>query len=74
MLTDIEEEFGIDRGKSGFIQTSFIILYSVGAPLFGYLGDRYSRKWLMIVGIAAWGTSTLVATFMPVRFHMNIHN
>ena len=69
MLSDIEDEFGIDRGKSGFIQTSFIIMYSFGAPLFGYLGDRYSRKWLMIAGIAAWGSCTLAATFMPVRFH-----
>ena len=43
MLPDIQEEFEIsDAGKAGFIQTAFVIMYAVGAPSFGYWGDRYS--------------------------------
>ena len=36
------------------------------APLFGYLGDRYSRKYLMAVGIFFWSLATLLGSFMPV--------
>lgn len=35
------------------------------APLFGYLGDRYSRKWLIIFGISFWSAMTLVGSFIP---------
>lgn len=36
----------------------------VCAPIFGYLGDRYSRKWIMILGVALWSGTTLVGSFM----------
>ena len=42
VLPDIQEEFEItEAGKAGFIQTAFVIMYAVGAPSFGYWGDRY---------------------------------
>lgn len=34
------------------------------APLFGYFGDRYSRKWIMILGVALWSGTTLIGSFM----------
>lgn len=37
----------------------------VFAPIFGYYGDRYSRKFIMGFGIALWSTTTLVGSFMP---------
>lgn len=36
----------------------------VFAPIFGYLGDRYSRKWIMILGVALWSGTTLAGSFM----------
>lgn len=36
----------------------------VFAPIFGYLGDRYSRKWIMIMGVALWSGTTLLGSFM----------
>ena len=32
------------------------------APLFGYLGDRYSRKWILVFGLSMWSLSTLVGS------------
>ena len=44
VLPDIQEEFEItEAGKAGFIQTAFVIMYAVGAPSFGYWGDRYAH-------------------------------
>lgn len=34
------------------------------APIFGYLGDRYSRKAIMAFGITLWGATTLLGSFM----------
>jgi hypothetical protein len=35
----------------GLLQTAFVVCYMVFAPVFGYLGDRHSRKWLLGIGI-----------------------
>ena len=62
----ILEDFDIhEESKGGLLQTAFIICYFASAPVFGYLGDRYSRKYLMIFGILAWTACTLVSSFMP---------
>ncbi|KRT86302.1 membrane transporter [Oryctes borbonicus] len=51
---------------AGLLQTSFILSYMVFAPLFGYLGDRYSRKLIMALGVALWSLTTLLGSFMNV--------
>lgn len=35
------------------------------APCFGYLGDRYNRKYLMSVGICFWSVVTLASSYTP---------
>ena len=67
VLEDIEKEFDMDKEwMGGLIQTAFTVFYIIGAPVFGYFGDRYSRKWLIILSIVMWSTSTMVSTFMTV--------
>ncbi|XP_055418120.1 protein spinster homolog 1 isoform X4 [Bubalus kerabau] len=65
VLPDIEQFFDIGDGSSGLIQTVFISSYMVLAPVFGYLGDRYNRKYLMCGGIAFWSLVTLGSSFIP---------
>uniref|UniRef100_A0A8P4JZE6 Protein spinster homolog 1 n=1 Tax=Dicentrarchus labrax TaxID=13489 RepID=A0A8P4JZE6_DICLA len=65
VLTDIENYFGIDDGKSGLLQTVFICSYMFLAPVFGYLGDRYNRKLIMSVGITFWSAVTLASSYTP---------
>ena len=69
VLEDIEDEFDMtDEWMGGLLQTAFIICYFASAPLFGFLGDRYSRKWLIISGIFIWSCCTMASSFMPVSF------
>jgi MFS family permease len=35
------------------------------APLFGYLGDRYKRKWIIVFGVSLWCLMTLLGSFVP---------
>lgn len=51
--------------QEGLIQTAFVVIYMLAAPIFGYLGDRYSRKIIMALGIIVWGALSLAASFMP---------
>jgi len=68
VLSQIGENCGdnwdLQADQKGLIQTSFVICYFASAPIFGFLGDRYSRKWLMAIGVLAWGTCTLISSFM----------
>ncbi|XP_030379045.1 protein spinster isoform X1 [Scaptodrosophila lebanonensis] len=65
VLSDIQKDFEIADDAAGLLQTAFVIFYMVFAPLFGYLGDRHSRPWIMAVGVALWSTTTLLGSFMP---------
>jgi len=64
VLDQIRQDFGANKSMMGLIQTAFIISYMVFAPLFGYLGDRYSRKNIMAAGVFLWSLFTLIGSFM----------
>ena len=44
ILSQVQEYYKISDTEAGFLQTIFVISYMIFAPVFGYLGDRYSRK------------------------------
>lgn len=71
ILDPFSKEMCLSMGKErctsadeGFVQTLFMVFYLVCAPLFGYLGDRYSRKYTMVVGVLLWASLSLAASFM----------
>ncbi|XP_054167225.1 protein spinster homolog 1-like [Oppia nitens] len=65
VLNQIESYYGLNHSQSGLLQTAFIFSYMIFAPIFGYLGDRYSRKWIMIFGIILWSLATFLGSFVP---------
>ncbi|KAG8228686.1 hypothetical protein J437_LFUL008675 [Ladona fulva] len=64
ILTDIQKHFGIGDAKGGLLQTAFVLSYMVFAPLFGYLGDRYNRRFIMAAGVFLWSLTTLLGSFV----------
>jgi MFS transporter, Spinster family, sphingosine-1-phosphate transporter len=64
VLTDIQDAFDINDDDGGLLQTVFILSYMIFAPIFGYLGDRFSRKAIMAFGITLWGLTTLLGSYM----------
>ncbi|VDK83891.1 unnamed protein product [Onchocerca ochengi] len=67
VLTEVQEFFSIDDTGAGLLQTVFIIFYMIFAPLVGFFGDRYNRKWIMITGIAIWILAVLASSFVPAN-------
>jgi MFS family permease len=64
VLNDVQVFYKIDYSQAGLLQTSFIISYMLLSPLFGYLGDRYNRKYIMAGGIFFWSAVTLAGSFI----------
>lgn len=53
----------INDGDAGRLVTAFMIGYFLTSPLFGFLGDRASRKWLIAAGIFVWSIGTVLTGF-----------
>ncbi|XP_028042764.1 protein spinster isoform X2 [Bombyx mandarina] len=64
VLNNVKTEFEIGDGKAGFLQTVFVVAYMLFAPIFGYLGDRYSRRVIMASGVALWSLTTFFGSFL----------
>ncbi|XP_048746998.1 protein spinster homolog 1-like isoform X3 [Ostrea edulis] len=64
VLVDIQNYYKIGNSDAGLIQTVFIISYMIFSPIFGYLGDRFNRKFIMGGGIALWSLLTLSGSFI----------
>lgn len=67
MMDDIRHDpfFHVNNDRDlGLLQTAFVLCYMLFAPIFGYMGDRYSRKWIMILGLTLWALSTFIGSFM----------
>ncbi|XP_011910992.1 PREDICTED: protein spinster homolog 3 isoform X3 [Cercocebus atys] len=68
VLLDVQEVFQISDSHAGLLQTVFIGCLLLSAPVFGYLGDRYSRKTTMSFGILLWSGAGLSSSFISPRY------
>ena len=66
LLDGIQKYFDIQDNNSaaGLLQTVFICSYMVLAPVFGYMGDRYKRKYIMAAGILIWSGTVYASTML----------
>ncbi len=53
-LSTIQAEFGLTNAEAGALMTVFMMVYMLACPIFGWLGDRYSRKYLIATGVFLW--------------------
>jgi MFS family permease len=54
----IKEALSLSDTQLGLLGSAFLFSYFVVSPLFGWLGDRFSRTRLMAVGVAVWSLAT----------------
>ena len=60
----IQREFHATDQQMGALGTAFFGVYMIAAPLTGWLGDRFSRKPLIITGATLWSLATLAALWV----------
>jgi MFS transporter, Spinster family, sphingosine-1-phosphate transporter len=58
VLPKIGEQFSVGKRDQGLSASMFLITYTVIAPLFGWLGDRWSRWKLIAVGVILWSLAS----------------
>ncbi|RJP18596.1 MAG: MFS transporter [Candidatus Abyssobacteria bacterium SURF_5] len=58
MLPLIKDEWALSDRALGMLVSAFIFTYMIFSPLFGWLGDRYARKWIAGAGVAGWSITT----------------
>jgi MFS family permease len=61
VLPALQQDLGLDDDQGGTLGTAFMLGYFVTSPLFGFLGDRLPRKWLIALGIFVWSLGTLLS-------------
>ncbi|XP_029303877.1 protein spinster homolog 3 [Cottoperca gobio] len=68
ILPNIQRFFNIRDSTAALIQTVFICSFLLLAPLFGYLGDRYNRKYIMIGGLSVWLVMAAASSFVTQSY------
>ncbi len=59
VLEPIKKELNISNDADmGRLATAFMLGYFITSPIFGYLGDRISRRKLMAIGVIGWSLGT----------------
>ncbi|HVU89968.1 MAG TPA: MFS transporter [Pirellulales bacterium] len=54
----LKEQFNFSKTELGWIKSSFMIVYAVSAPFAGQVGDRVSRKLVILSGLYVWSAIT----------------
>jgi MFS family permease len=61
VLTPLKNELNLSDGQLGITRTAFMLGYFLTAPIFGWLGDRMPRRWLVAAGVFVWSLGTLLS-------------
>ncbi len=61
MLPVIALQFALGHEQEGQVASAFVIGYTLFAPIFGVLGDRYRRPTLMFIGVLVWSLATILS-------------
>lgn len=60
-----EESTAETRGRVfGLVQSAFLVVGVIGAPLGGFLADRAGFRWMFMVAAALYGLATVIRLFM----------
>jgi MFS family permease len=61
VLPRVKTELLLTDFQLGLLANAFLVAYFVTSPIFGILGDRWSRPRLMAAGVSAWSVATAAA-------------
>ena len=63
VLPNLQKDLLLNDAQVGRANTMFMVGYFLTSPFFGYLGDRFPRKWLIAFGILFWSIGTTMTGF-----------
>lgn len=63
VLPLLKDDLSLTDVEIGAIATFFNIVYAVFVPVAGYIGDLFSKKWIVVISILFWSVATLFTGF-----------
>jgi MFS family permease len=66
----LESQLGLSKVQLGIVGSSFMWVYALSLPLAGVLGDRVSRKTLILAGLVFWSLITLATALATEYWHL----
>ena len=64
LLERFSKDFDVNDKDIGTLQSAFIVTFMFLSAVFGYLGDRYSRKNIILFGIFVWQTFIIIGSLL----------
>lgn len=61
VLPRIQKDLALSDLEGGLLATAFLLGFFLTSPLFGMLGDRVPRKWLIALGVLLWSAATIAS-------------
>jgi MFS transporter, DHA2 family, metal-tetracycline-proton antiporter len=65
MLPSIGSEFGASEAELAWVVTGFLLMFSVGIPLYGRLSDRVSLRRLFCFALLTYAAGSLICALAP---------
>lgn len=65
MLPAIGAEFGASEAELAWVVTGFLLMFSVGIPLYGRISDRVSLRRLFAFALATYAVGSLICALSP---------
>ncbi|MGA9548097.1 MAG: MFS transporter [Rhodomicrobium sp.] len=63
VVPPIKADFQLSDGEIGWLTSAFMVGYFATSPVFGYLGDRWPRRGLIVFGATFWSAGTILSGF-----------
>lgn len=61
VLPLVQSALSLSDKQAGYLAPAFMLGYFLTSPIFGYLGDRLPRRWLIAAGVFVWSLGTLLS-------------
>ena len=58
LLPEIQADLGLTASQMGLVGTALILVNGLLLPVAGLLGDRFSKKWIIVGALLLWSTAT----------------
>jgi predicted MFS family arabinose efflux permease len=75
----LKSDLGFSNDALGLTGSIFLWVYGLGCPIAGYLGDRYSKRRLVVLSLTVWslvtvatGLSTSIGMMLSLRAAMGV--
>jgi predicted MFS family arabinose efflux permease len=66
----LRRDLGMTDLQIGLTATAFLWIYALLSPLAGYLGDRFSRRTVLLASITSWNVVTILSGLATSSWHL----